>query len=470
MTRTAPPAAIERFTFDRLLTTLVFIAIAVGACLMPAQNDTWWQLRAGREMWRTHDVLLRDIFSHTAYGSFWPNHEWLSQTLFYALYAAGGLPLLTLFAAAVVVAAWAIVWRETPGASRTRSLLIALVVAAACGTWSPRPQVLSLLLTVATIALLRARRYGWLPAAFLLWANLHGAVLIGVWLLVTAIPAAIVEAPAAAKRLAGAAALSLAATLATPLGLHFWTDIAASLARIRELGIEEWAPPRVSDLTLLPFWMTVATLAILVARRGAGVVGNPEARARGHVTLCASAIALLPLALSASRNVPPFLMAAVPAVGALLPPGTLAGRARRIERPRFNAALAAGACAAAVIALVVSYAHGASHLAWTPLPSASIAALDGCPGNLYNRYDEGGYLIWFAPDRKVFLDGRQDPYSPTLVADQVRVEATGDFEPLFARYGVRCAYTPAESLLTARLLDNGWTPLYKDARWAVLAK
>ena len=34
-------------------------------------------------------VLLRDVFSHTAYGTFWPKHEWLSQTIFYALYAAG---------------------------------------------------------------------------------------------------------------------------------------------------------------------------------------------------------------------------------------------------------------------------------------------------------------------------------------------------------------------------------------------
>src|SRR3954468_2120872 len=153
MSGTASPAAIERFTFDRLLTTLLFVAIAVAACLMPAQNDTWWQLRAGREMWRTHGVLLHDTFSHTAYGTFWPNHEWLSQALFYAIYAIGGLPLLTLAAAGMVVAAWAIVWRQTPGSARTRSLLIAFVVVAACSTWSPRPQVLSLLLAVATVAL-----------------------------------------------------------------------------------------------------------------------------------------------------------------------------------------------------------------------------------------------------------------------------------------------------------------------------
>src|SRR5438067_11977264 len=127
----ASAGAIERFTFDRLLTTLLFLAISVAACLMPAQNDTWWQLRAGRDIWRAHAVLLRDTFSHTAYGAFWPNHEWLSQTIFYGLFAVGGLPLLTLSTAAAVVAAWALVWRETPAPTRTRFLLTAAVVVAA---------------------------------------------------------------------------------------------------------------------------------------------------------------------------------------------------------------------------------------------------------------------------------------------------------------------------------------------------
>lgn len=479
MSTAARPAAIERFTFDRLLTVWLFVAIALAACLMPAQNDTWWQLRAGREMWRTHDVLLRDVFSHTAYGAFWPNHEWLSQAIFYAVYAAGGLPLLTLFAAAVVVAAWAMVWRQTPGSERARSLLIAFVVVAACSTWSPRPQVLSLLLTITTIALLRTRRYLWLPIVFLLWANLHGAVLMGMWLLGAAIPAAFVEswsadpgsaARHASRRLVIAVAASIVATLATPLGLHFWTDMAASLGRIRQLGIAEWEPPRVADVTLLPFWLTLVAMAGLVVLRGRQLLRDPQACADGQVTLCALAIALVPLALTASRNVPPFLMAAVPAIAALLPPGALSARAKRVEHPWLNAALAAGAFAAAAVALVVAYATGAAHLGWTPLPRASLAALDACPGNLYNRYDEGGYLIWFAPDRKVFLDGRQDPYSPALVAAQVHVETTGDFAPLFQRYGVRCAYTPATSIVAARLRDNGWRALYADKQWAVLAK
>ena len=64
-------------TFDRLLTGLVFLAIALACGLTPTQTDTWWKLRAGRDIWHSHRVVLTDVYSHTAYGSFWLNHEWL---------------------------------------------------------------------------------------------------------------------------------------------------------------------------------------------------------------------------------------------------------------------------------------------------------------------------------------------------------------------------------------------------------
>ena len=71
------------FTFDRLVVALLFLAIFAIGCLMPAQNDTWWHLRAGQEMWRRHSLLFTETFSFTAAGAPWPNHEWLTQLGFY---------------------------------------------------------------------------------------------------------------------------------------------------------------------------------------------------------------------------------------------------------------------------------------------------------------------------------------------------------------------------------------------------
>jgi hypothetical protein len=202
--------------------------------------------------------------------------------------------------------------------------------------------------------------------------------------------------------------------------------------------------------------------------RGHALWRDAGARQQGHLTLVVLALALAPTALGAVRNVPPFLMLAVPAVAALVPRREGAA-ATRSERPRLNAAIAGIAAAVAVTSVAVAYALPADRLGWRPLPAASLGKLAACRGNLYNRYDEGGYLIWFAPDHKVFLDGRQDPYPPSLIAAQVRAETTGDYRPLFERYEVGCAYVPSDALVTRRLIAAGWTPLYRDARWAVLA-
>jgi hypothetical protein len=472
--RYVSPSAQRFFTFDRLLTTLLFFAIAIGSFLMPAQSDTWWQLRAGQEMWLTKHVLMRDIFSHTAYGAFWPNHEWLSQVVFYGVYSVGGMPLVTIVSATVVMAAWFLVWRLTPGSTRFKFVLTAFVIASASTMWSPRPQVLSLLVLALMMTLLSSRRYVWLPLVFLLWANLHGAVVTGVLLLGAALVAAVLENRKALPALAFASVCCFMATLATPLGVTFWTEIPKSLGRIRQLGIAEWAPPRLTSLPLIPFWIAAVVLTVLLVARARELIRNVEACGKGYVTVCACALMLLPLALTAERNVPTFLLLAVPAIAAL---STFRSTGKDDHAPsmsshrhRLNGAITAVVGVLIVVTVVNAYAKPIDHMRWTPLPEASLAALRGCRGNLYNRYDEGGYLIWFAPEHKVFLDGRQDPYPVDLVKEQVRVETSGDFASLFQRYDIRCAYIPDDSLVNTRLLESGgWTPLFRDASWAVLA-
>jgi hypothetical protein len=125
---------------------------------------------------------------------------------------------------------------------------------------------------------------------------------------------------------------------------------------------------------------------------------------------------------------------------------------------------------AVVAVLSAAYLLRIERLRWAPLPAASLAALDRCPDNLYNRYDEGGYLIWFAPARRVFIDGRQDPYPPSFVLDHIRVERSGDYPSTFDRHHIRCAYLPVTSPVASRLQSAGWAALYRDSDWTVLAR
>ena len=54
---------------------------------------------------------------------------------------------------------------------------------------------------------------------------------------------------------------------------------------------------------------------------------------------------------------------------------------------------------------------------------------------MYNHYDNGGPLIWFVPEQPVFIDSRQHPYPASFVVEHFDVEDSGNYAPLFARYG-----------------------------------
>ena len=135
---------------ERFPTALLFVVLACVACLMPAQSDTWWQLRTGEDIWRSGHIVLRDELTHTVAGRYWPNHEWLTQVLFYGSYRLGGLPLLTGVCAAAVLVTWLLVLRLTPGPALLRLMLVFCGAAFSTGTWSLRPQVLTSALFATT--------------------------------------------------------------------------------------------------------------------------------------------------------------------------------------------------------------------------------------------------------------------------------------------------------------------------------
>ena len=150
------------------------------------------------------------------------------------------------------------------------------------------------------------------------------------------------------------------------------------------------------DIRVLPFWIIAATFCY-------GLVRNRQRLRRlppDEAAIYACALALLPMAVSAIRNVGPFVMIAAPALTSLVRIRRQSDVAVQVERPRLNAAVMAIAALAVVVTIAWAYANRIPKLRWAPVPPGVLAALRECPDNLYNRYDEGGYLLWFAPERK----------------------------------------------------------------------
>jgi hypothetical protein len=485
-------ALLDGLTFDRLSAALLFVALGTAACFMPAQSDTWWQLRTGEEIWRSGSVQLRDSFSHTVNGGYWPNHEWLSQVLFFGLYRAGGLPLLTAAAALLVTATWWMVWCLTDGHPTRRLVLISFAVIPSAMAWSLRPQLFTLFLVALMISLVVRRRYRYLPLLFLMWANLHGAVVLGIALLAGSIAAVAFREHRVPRGLIVSSGLCLVATVMTPLKLSLWSEIPASLSRLRQYQVLEWRAPSFGDVSLLPFWLMSAALPVLAAaalvrrRRGVrtntavstgtaaptnGPSSNPAHEERG-TTIVIGALILLPLALTSSRNVPPFLLLAAPAIAFLIESqfASRAPRMHRQERPVLNLCVLVAAVIASITIVGNAWAFKNPRLQWQPLPDQAIAAIRACPERLYNNYDDGGYLIWFVPERKVFLDSRQDPYPASLIEHHIQAEMSGNYQALFSRYQIECALTRTGTALADRLLRDGWHTLYADMTWQVSSR
>ena len=459
----SPAGRFGSFTFDRLIVAFVFLTIALACGLTPMHTDSWWQLRAGRDMWQAHRVLLTDLYSHTAYGAPWLNHEWLAEVAYYAMFRIGGLPLVTLLATSLIVGAWTLSWRLGKGPVGERAIWIGLSVISSSFWWQPRPHAFSLLFIVTTVTLIVKWRVWWLPLVFLAWANCHGGVLLGFVFLGAGLGAQTLLAPQKLRTSMAIVLACLVATTMTPLGLSFWVEIPKSLARIRLYPFDEWRRPTLTAPTLLPFWLIAAAFCYGLFRQ----LRRLRRLTPDEATLYACGLAMLPLAISAIRNVGPFLMVAAPAMTTLLPLRSAAARAPRHERPLVNAAIVAIATAGVVMTLAWAYGNRIAKLRWDPIPEGAITALRQCPDNLYNRYDQGGYLLWFVPERKVYLDGRQDPYPPPLILEQIRLENGGGAYEVFPRFGIRCAYLPTASPTVAQLEQAGWTVTYRDADWVV---
>lgn len=453
-----------RFSEDEVAPGLIFIALGALACVTPAQNDTWWHLRSGQQMWQSSSFLLTEPFSHTAYGADLHNHWWLSQLAFYAVYSLGGPFLLTVFAGACAAAAVVGSWCLMGGSWEIRIALLAWLIVATAGEWSVRPQVLSLALLVLTAHVMARDRLAWLPVICVLWANTHAMVIFGVVMSGAVVLEALLWSRADVKRALGIAAACAAAPLVSPLGWSYWPQIVKTVSVSRQLEIQEYRMP--FSMVDLPFWLGVGALIVFVVLHRRTLRG----RARADRVLLIGALALAVAALTAARNVAFFAVVAAPALSRVWP--------MREAPRRTHAPVGAGGLAMVLVALIAAagavlaqWAGGGVRLGWRPMSTATIEAIRRCPDPIFNEMEDGGFLMWTLPDRRVFIDSRMEAYPPELLRRSRDVDLGGDHTGLFRDYRIGCAITTSHSRLQRRLArDPSMAFIYSDSQHSVFAR
>jgi len=447
---------------DDLPAALLLIALVAFACMLPAQADTFYHLRSGQEMWRAGSLLSRELFSWTQYGQPLPNHWWLGQLGFYGVYSLGGPALLTIVAGGLAFAAVFLSWRLVAGSQEMRIVLL-LLYSLTFLEWSVRPQVFSLLLTIVAVRLMLADRLAFLPPLLVLWANLHAVVVLGIAIASVPLIDAVLFERAKARRALAISLASFAAPLATPLGVHFWSWLIETVRVSRALGLQEYRSAFTADATAAGFWALLAALLVGLVRQRAAL----RSLDRGSRQLIIAAMVLAPAAVTSLRNIPFFALAAIPALSRVFPTSP---ETRYRPMSRIAGTMIAIAGIAALVATSLKWNDGGRRLGWQPLSTAAIEAIRSCPERMYNGLYEGGLMIWFVPDHRVFIDGRVDVYPVSFSLRARRADLEGEYRELFADYAIRCAVVRPESPLFEALRRDGVLSLtFTDAEWAVFA-
>src|SRR5271163_1656962 len=130
----------------------VFLAVLfLGLFAMTARNvtdpDVWWHLKTGQYIAATRSVPHTDPFSYTRAGQPWVAHEWLSDLLLYQLQRTTGWGGLILIFAAILAAAFFLLYLRCGPATYVAGLATLCGAWATAPVWGVRPQVLSLLMT-----------------------------------------------------------------------------------------------------------------------------------------------------------------------------------------------------------------------------------------------------------------------------------------------------------------------------------
>jgi hypothetical protein len=472
------------FSFPVVIGALLVVLTVLTTRERFSDPDLWWHLKVGAIIWESHTIPMSDLFSFTTKNHAWIPHEWLAEVLIYGAYKLGGysglMAWLCLVPSLLFIASYTLCSLYSGNAK------VALI--GALTTWlfataglAIRPHMIGYLLLTCELLIVhlgssRDRRWFWLlPPLFAIWINCHGSFVFGLMLLALFLICScidirvglLVSKPWEHKQrnaLAIASILSMAALFVNPVGyqqvlypLDVMLNQSTNLA-----AVTEWQPLAFNEARSF-LALVVAALVILIP-----LLCRSELRLQ-EVALVALGLGM---AIRHTRMLFVFGILVAPVVCRLL--AHLWDR-YELAQDRIAPNLAMLFLSAGVVAIAFpSDAHLQRQVQeHNPVRAAEYLRMSGRPGNMLNEYQYGGYLIWAAPERKVFVDGRTDIFDWTGVLREYGAWATLQEDPkiLLDKYDIEICLLAANAPMS-RVLPYlaGWKLVYSDPQAKVFAR
>ena len=462
--------------------------------LISADSDPGLHRRLGEWMLQHHAVVREDFLLHTHHGPT-IEKEWLSAVLFAAAGRWFGWGGFVLLAATLIATCFWLLYRQllAEGCDPVLATGLLLVAMLACSMhWLARPLLFTHLLALVFAWQLRWFQLGRisarqlfliLPPLMILWANLHGAFMTGLVLIAMyALGGAIDSWHQTAHRdrprtLATLLLACGAASLVNPYGLALPARVVGFM-RSRELSTvtTEFASPNFHTVGTHGFLLLLLLLAATL------MIIRPRLRTTDVLLIGGWGF----LALFSARNIPIFALVVTPLLAQWLTESMHANPNSwwipwyRKSTSRVSVSVQT-VDSATVIAVVVCLllvlakpriAGGEPVLATdfppTRYPTAAVDFLrahpDAVRGEMFNYFLWGGYLEFALPDRRPFIDSRNDSYGVGLVRDfRIANEPNPGWDAVFARYNVGWTILPVQHPLNRILeLSPHWTRVFSN--------
>jgi hypothetical protein len=470
-----------------------------------ADGDTGWHIRTGEWIAVHHAVPAQDIFSYSKPGQAWFAWEWLTDLLFAWLNAHGGLAAVALTSILIISTVFTLLFLLARQKSNAIVALAVTMVAAVASSihWLARPHVFTLLFLVLFYAALERVRDGRtrlagvpylaiLPVATIIWTNLHGGFVAGIVMVGAYGCGEILKYALSPDRKAGLAARTravgyfacafgcLAASLVNPYTYHLHEHVIKYLS-------DPYYSLHISEFFSLSFHHPVAIFFEAMLLLGAGAAF--WSFKRGSYTEAVLLLVWAHGALLATRNIPLFVIVAVPPVAAMV--AEWLGRASEFNvagwfpaaARKFNAVAAdmtqtdkigrwhiVSAAGVLIVAALLFSPHPPDKFRaeFDPkhYPAAAVSVIANDPGARVFTPDQwGDYLIYrLYPNTRVFVDGRSDFYGPDFVQKSVdALNVKYGWEQTLDQFGVNTILLPPSMPLTGALKEcSRWRLVYDD--------
>jgi hypothetical protein len=482
---------------------LLLIIFIVNFALQPlTEPDFGWHLRTGLDVLdRGMPLPSVDPYSHTMPDWPWVEHAWLTDVLIGRIYSSFGAWGVILFFGAVTSSAWLL------GAATASAGVLFRLLACVLSLWVALPYLgartqLVTLLGLALLSWMLKRWHdgsGWvqwcIPPLFLLWANVHGGFVAGLFflLLVIATTAIVgwlsdkrivvgaIDEPLfgwkEVKRLVLLTAVSACLTLVNPYGWRLHEEIVDSLSnRFMLETLQEWQPLSITSLAGRSYSLYLAGLGLSMAL---------WYRRIQPVRWVVAAV-FLAFSFRHMRNIPFFLIVSLPFCAEMLSEGwkRLQRRLPSDERAARWGNLAATAVMAGTLwwlgpehlhRIVLAGTSPAEYFKETSYPIEAVlwaqANHDQTGRRLYNDYGYGGFLLWWLPDTKIFIDGRMPAWrngARAILRDYMALNGTDPDLSILTKYSVDWALVRRQTPLEAGLAQTAsWQRVYADHKAAI---